>query len=156
MPNEKDKTISKWGKVLEGIKDDEKRAWMDNYIDAHDLSGRTFEAYQVVDSGETCEDFNFPLLPISKRIAAQTIGLDLVSVVPLAAPQGYESDENRIKRENYNKRLSLHNKLNKIKEGEYKPKPKKSPPFGLNYMDFKYGSKAKPKRIKRKKNNGKN
>lgn len=74
-----------------------------------------------------------------KKITAQTVGLDLVSVQPMSGPTGSETEKERIERENYNKRVALYNKLNKIKGGNYKPIEKKYP-SGLLFIDYKYNT----------------
>lgn len=163
---DRNEVIKKWQPIIDNIVGDEKKEWMCSYLDAHESYESTgrFEAYQIVDTGKTYES-DTPLLPICKQIAAQTIGLNLVAVKPMSAPKGYESEEDRIKRENYNERVVLHNKLNKIKDGEYNPVAKKEEPNSIPYIDFVYGSQSAPpvkvsnfraKPLKRKKKNARN
>ena len=135
-------------------KDKISQKW-DNIIDSN-----WRDSYQIADSGETFTfDSGITLLPMAMTVASQTIGMDLLSVQPMSAPS-HENEEDRLKRERLNKRISLFNKLNKIKEGEYeKIEQKPQPNIGsqLIYLDFKYGKTiSKPKRLKRKKKNARN
>lgn len=83
------------------------------------------------------------MLPIARKIAAQTIGLDLVSVVPMNG--GNTSDElNRIKKE-----INRDNKIKSIIDEDYteskiEDHPDYIKPNGprseLFYIDYEYGS----------------
>jgi hypothetical protein len=111
---DKQKAIKKWTPVLEnmGVKDSERIDWMAEYAEFHSINenayvnqhnlaglgnalspqpssipGQTIGAYTtnggVVGSG----DIGQQLLPVAMKIAAQTIGLDLVAVKPTPGPK---------------------------------------------------------------------
>ena len=83
------------------------------------------------------------ILPIARRVAAQTIGADLVSVAPIGGISDKEVEriQNEIKIENRDR------KINSILEGrtyvEMKPEDhpdwKGLPSGKLFYIDYKYG-----------------
>jgi len=109
---DKPKAIKKWGPILEHLQviDDSKREWMAEYAEMHQMNENV--AYSTlhnlngmgpvtapvvgavpgqiwgtgsgaVGSGDVAQN----LLPVSMKIAAQTIGLDLVAVKPTASPR---------------------------------------------------------------------
>jgi len=109
---DKAKALKKWSKVLEhlNVVDNEKRTWMAEYAEMHQLNenvgyntlGNTFGMGSVTSpqvgstpgavhgagsgdagSGDVAQN----LLPVSMKIAAQTIGLDLVAVKPASSPR---------------------------------------------------------------------
>ena len=107
---DKSKALKKWAPVLESlkVKDDEKREWMSEYAEMHlmsenvaystlgNLNGMGAVTAPVVGgvpgyvnggqangSGDVAQN----LLPVSMKIAAQTIGLDLVAVKPTSSPR---------------------------------------------------------------------
>jgi hypothetical protein len=111
---DKAKAEKKWGKILESlnVKDKEKREWMSEYAEMHNLNlnenvsysnlgnlngmgavqapqpGSTVGQTWGTGSGEPGSgDIAQNLLPVSMKIAAQTIGLDLVSVKPTSSPR---------------------------------------------------------------------
>ena len=96
-----------WSPIIEsatGINDSEKLAWMSTYCHNHKLyeeanimslnpmnlmgmgaaSVGTANSTSSVGSGDKAPS----LLPLAMQVAAQTIGLDLVPVVPMAGPMG--------------------------------------------------------------------
>jgi len=79
------------------------------------------------------QDINTPLLPMAMKIAAQTVGMDLVSVVPMSSP-GVSRD---FKRE---KAIARNNKLSKItgKEQIEVDDETTVSSGSLFYFDFKY------------------
>ena len=110
---DKAKALKKWAPILEAlkVKDDEKREWMAEYAEMHQLHINENVAYATLNgngmgnilapqvgtipgsvwqagagtigSGDVAQN----LLPVSMKIAAQTIGLDLVAVKPTASPR---------------------------------------------------------------------
>jgi hypothetical protein len=94
------------------------------------------------------EDSNteFPsLLPMAMKVASKTIGLDLVSVQPLASPGMSQEEVDRINNEV--KKENRDSKIDALIDGkDFKEmKPEEHPDwktFGskLLYLDFKYGS----------------
>ena len=108
---DKAKAEKKWSPILEAlhVTDFEKRSWMAEYAELHQLNenvsyatlgniqgmGKVQAAQpslipgQIWGGGDTpgSGDVGQNLLPISMKIAAQTIGLDLVAVKPAASPK---------------------------------------------------------------------
>jgi len=108
---DKAKAEKKWSPILEAlhVSDFEKRAWMAEYAELHQLNEnvsyatlgniRGMGAVQAAQPSTTpgqvwggdgsvgSGDVGQNLLPISMKIAAQTIGLDLVAVKPAASPK---------------------------------------------------------------------
>ena len=108
---DKAKAEKKWSPILEAlhVTDFEKRSWMAEYAELHQLNenvsyatlgniqgmgavraaqpstipGQVWGGSDQVGSGDVGQN----LLPISMKIAAQTIGLDLVAVKPAASPK---------------------------------------------------------------------
>ena len=118
------------------------------------------QSNQIVEETKTEE---FPsLFPMAMKIAAQTIGQDLVSVQPMTGPGGM-SQEERERIEAEIKQKNRDGKIDSLIEGtEYKEekveqhpdyKPGNSPLF---YMDYTYNSPThkKTRRSKKKKSNG--
>jgi len=105
------KALKKWSPVLESlnVNDSEKSAWMAEYAEMHQMNenvaystlgnmygmgnvkapqpstvpGSQFGVGATDGSGDIAQN----LLPISMKIAAQTIGLDLVAVKPTSSPR---------------------------------------------------------------------
>ena len=113
---------------------------------------------------EETKSEDFPsLLPIAMKISAQTIGMDLVSVQPMAGPGGM-SQEERERIEAEIKQKNRDGKIDSLIEGtEYKEEkveqhPDYKPGSGgqLFYMDYTYGSTPKKTRRagKKHKKNG--
>lgn len=110
---DKPKALKKWSPILEAlkVKDDDKREWMSEYAEMHQLHINENVAYTTLNqngmgnilaptvgtipasvwqagagqigSGDVAQN----LLPVSMKIAAQTIGLDLIAVKPTASPR---------------------------------------------------------------------
>ncbi len=141
----KEETLKKWDSVLSGMgMSQEKKEWMSQYVELHTTNEIVTAPDEIITSQPT--DNNI-LFPIAKRIFAQTIGQDLVSVAPMGG--GNSGDEmKKIKQE-----VKIENrdrKIDALVEGkdfeEMKPedhpdyiKPK-GPSGQLFYMDFVYGS----------------
>ena len=91
------------------------------------------------------------ILPISMKVAAKTIGLNLVSVQPLAHP-GMSQEEvdrinNEVKKENRDGKIDalIEGKDFKEIKPEEHPDWKPGPTGHLFYMDFKYGTQNEEK-----------
>jgi hypothetical protein len=108
---DRQKAEKKWSPILEALQvvDTEKRSWMSEYAELHQMNenvsyatlgniqgmgnvvaaqpssvpGSVWGADATAGSGDVGQN----LLPISMKIAAQTIGLDLVAVKPAASPK---------------------------------------------------------------------
>lgn len=94
-----------WSPIIEsatGINDAEKLAWMSTYCHNHKLyedasltgvtpmmlKGMGAAKFPQTDGTEGSGDKAPSLLPLAMQVAAQTVGLDLVPVVPMAGPMG--------------------------------------------------------------------
>ena len=95
-----------WTPIIEsatGINDANKLAWMSQYCHNHklyedanimsldptmNLHGMGATKLPVVGGAEGSGDKAPSLLPLAMQVAAQTVGLDLVPVVPMAGPMG--------------------------------------------------------------------
>ena len=105
------KAQKKWAPILDALKvgDEDKRAWMSEYAEMHQMNenvgyatlnqngqgkvlapivgtvpGSTWQTGNgQIGSGDVAQN----LLPVAMKIAAQTIGLDLVAVKPTASPR---------------------------------------------------------------------
>ena len=109
---DKTKAMKKWAPVLDQLKvtDEDKRSWMSEYAEMHQLNenigystlgnlqgmgpvqapvvGLTpGSVFQAGNGAQGSGDIAQNLLPVSMKIAAQTIGLDLVSVKPASSPR---------------------------------------------------------------------
>jgi hypothetical protein len=100
------------------------------------------------------EDSNieFPsLLPMAMKVASKTIGLDLVSVQPLASPVMSQEEidriNNEVKKENRDGKIDslIEGKDFKEMKPEEHPDWKPGPVGSLMYMDFKYGTQNEEK-----------
>jgi hypothetical protein len=117
------------------------------------------QSNQILEETKTEE---FPsLFPIAMKIAAQTIGQDLVSVQPISGPGGMSKEE-RERIESEIKQKNRDGKIDSLIEGtEYKEEkveehPDYKPGGGqLFYMDYTYSTPhKKTRRSKKKKSNG--
>lgn len=109
---DKNRAEKKWAPILDALKvtDGDKRMWMSEYAELHQMSENV--AYSTLgnlngmgtitspqpsltpgsvwfntDGTQGSGDIGQNLLPVSMKIAAQTIGLDLVAVKPSASPK---------------------------------------------------------------------
>jgi hypothetical protein len=108
---DKAKALKKWSPILEAlhVQDEEKRTWMSEYAELHSMNenvsyatlgningmgpvvspqpSATPGSIWGADATPGSGDIGQNLLPVSMKIAAQTIGLDLVAVKPAASPK---------------------------------------------------------------------
>ena len=143
-----DEVINKWEKLL-GPMDESKKNWMSEYASKHDIYGNIQPGDMAPGTG-SIRNSDLPLLPIAMRIAAQTIGQDLVSVKPMSGV-GISIEEQmridqKIKQENRDRKIkSVMDDVEYVEkkvltEEEYKEMGIKNPPKGnLLYIDYKYG-----------------
>ena len=118
------------------------------------------QSKQILEENTSLENTNteFPsLLPIAMKVASKTIGLDLVSVQPLASP-GMSQEEidrinNEVKKENRDGKIEsiIDGKEFKEMKPEDHPDWEKLPTGKLFYIDFKYGHKKTRRAGKRHK-----
>lgn len=139
--DERERAIEKWSSVIGGMGlTGSKADWMSQYAGLHSQNEAS------VDSSPTSDAVSaFPsALPMAMKVAAKTIGMDLVSVVPLNGNTGDELD--RIKAE-----VEAENRDRKIdsitEDAEYEemkidehPDFKAGPRGKLFYMDYSYGA----------------
>ena len=156
-----DEIYKKWAPILENIGVTGSKAdWLSGYAEMHSKNeiDNSLENY----IGESKSE-EFPsILPMAMKVAAKTVGQDIVGVQPLDSPMGISSDEMKrieadIKAEN------REGKIESILEGkEYKEKTLKDHPdykeggSGLYYLDFKYESHKKTRRSGKKHKNKNN
>jgi hypothetical protein len=148
QPN-KEEMMKKWAPILESMGTTNSH-WGNLYQSKNPSN-------QIVEETKS-EDFP-SLLPIAIKVAAKTIGHDLVSVQPMSGPGGMSKEE-RERIEAEVKQKNRDGKIDSLIEGtEYKEvkveqhpdyKPGSSPLF---YMDYTYNSHKKTRRSKKKKSN---
>ena len=152
QPNKED-IIKKWAPILESM--GMTVSQLDNLSQLAEN-----QSNQILEETKS-EDFP-SLFPISVKIAAQTIGQDLVSVQPMSGP-GEMSKEERERIEAEIKQKNRDGKIDSLIEGtEYKEeKVEQHPDYKtgggqLFYMDYTYNSPThkKTRRSKKKKKNG--
>jgi hypothetical protein len=149
-PN-KEELMKKWAPILNNIGVTGSKAdWMAEYAELH--SNTKIEE----NTTSTDETFNFPnILPMAKKISAQTIGLDLVSVQPLASPGGTSEEEmerikNEVKAENRDRIIESLIEDKEYKEMDITEHPDYKGPVGtLFHLDFKYGDDTDDEEVKR-------
>jgi len=140
----KEETLKKWDSVLNSMKiSEDKKEWMSQYAELH----ATNEIVTAPDSIITSQPDYGSLLPIAMRVAAQTIGQDLVSVAPIGG--GNSGDEMKkikqeVKIENRDRKIDALVEGKDFEEMKTEDHPdyiKPSGPSGhLFYMDFVYGA----------------
>lgn len=138
----KEETLKKWDSVLNNMKiSEDKKEWMSQYAELH----ATNEIVTTPDSIITSQPES--LLPIAMRVAAQTIGHDLVSVAPMGG--GNSGDEMKkikqeVKIENRDRKIDAlveGKEFNEMKPEDHPDYIKPKGPSGqLFYMDYVYGS----------------
>ena len=145
LPSKED-TLKKWGPILDSMgMTGSKADWMSQYANAH-IDNETQRNNKIEQILESNTDNEFPsLLPIAMKISAKTIGLDIVSVKPLAEPGGM-SQEERERIEAEVKGENRDGKIDALIEGkEYNEKKVEDHPdyksggSPLFYIDYTYG-----------------
>lgn len=135
----KEETMKKWAPILEKMgMTGSKADWMSEYAEMHSKNETTL-------SNTTTEDFP-TLLPMAMKVSAQTIGTDLVSVVPIGG--GNTSDKLKeiredVKIENRDRKIESIVEDKEFEEMKVEDHPdyiKPKGPLGqLFYLDFQYG-----------------
>ena len=138
----KDDLMKKWAPIIDSMGVTGSKAdWLSQYAQMQSNNESIQENTLASDTTE------FPsLLPIAMQVASKTVGLDLVSVQPLASPSMSQEEVDRINNEV--KKENRDGKIDSLIDGkdfkEIKPEEHpdwKSGPVGsLMYMDFKYGT----------------
>ena len=150
QPNKED-IIKKWGPILDSMGvTGSKAQWMSEYAEIHSNN----EVEKNTLSTETTSN-DFPsIFPMAKKIVAQTIGLDLVTVKPMNSPGG-TSEETMMRIKAEVKAENRQRKIDNLLEGEeYKEMDiTEHEDYSLNgsllYVDFVYGDSTE---IRKKKN----
>jgi len=166
---DKEKALKKWKPILDSLNvdDENKRLWMSEYAEMQkyiEEEKRNFNfplqpGDDFVPTHEPGDPFDSSslsqnLLPVAMKIAAQTIGMDLVTVVPMSSPSlGGVPELNEEKYLNERRKKILEDifdddsdDLNDdIKETDFKDLDDIKKDFmegtsGLLYFDFKYGN----------------
>ena len=140
QPNKED-IIKKWGPILDSMGvTGSKAQWMSEYAEIH--SNNEVEKNRL--STETTSN-DFPsIFPMAKKIVAQTIGLDLVTVKPMNSSGG-TSEETMMRIKAEVKAENRQRKIDNLLEGEeYKEMYiTEHEDYSLNgsllYVDFVYG-----------------
>lgn len=141
----KDDLMKKWTPIIDSMGVTGSKAdWLSQY--AQMLSNNESKIEENTLASDTTTEFP-SLLPMARKVVAQTIGLDLVSVQPLANPSGMSQEEvdrinNEVKKENRDGKIDsiIEGKDFKEMKPEEHPDWKPGPVGSLMYMDFKYGS----------------
>jgi len=141
----KDDLMKKWTPIIDSMGVTGSKAdWFSQYAQMHSNSESKIEENTLASDTNT----EFPsLLPIAMKVASKTVGLDLVSVQPMASPAGMPQEEvdrinNEVKKENRDGKIDalIEGKDFKEMKPEEHPDWKPGPKGQLFYMDFKYGS----------------
>ena len=138
----KEETMKKWAPILEKMgMTGSKADWMSEYAEMHSKNETTL-------SNTTTEDFP-TLLPMAMKVAAQTIGTDLVSVMPIGGGNSgteMESIRRDVKIENRDRKIESIVEDKEFEEMKVEDHPdyrkSKGPSGQLFYMDFKYGTQS--------------
>ena len=140
----KDDLMKKWAPIIDSMGVTGSKAdWLSQYAQIQSNNESKIEENTLASNTTTDE---FPsLLPMAMKVASKTVGLDLVSVQPLASP-GMSQEEvdrinNEIKKENRDGKIDalIEGKDYKEMKPEEHPDWKPGPTGQLFYMDFKYG-----------------
>ena len=144
--NSKEETYKKWAPILDNIGITGSKAdWMAEYAQKHFDDGIQPLNTNIVTKDTEVKDFP-SILPIAMKVATQTIGSDLVSVVPLSG--GNSGDEmekirQEVKKENRDRKIDSIVVDKDFKEMKPEEHPDYIEPTGatghLFYLDFKYG-----------------
>jgi len=137
LPSKED-TIKKWAPILESMgMTGSKADWMSEYAEMHSKNETTLS--------NTTEDFQ-TILPIGIKVAAQTIGTDLVTVAPIGGGNSgpeMESIRQDVKIENRDRKIESIVEDKEFEEMKVEDHPDyikpKGPSGQLFYMDFIYG-----------------
>ena len=135
----KEETMKKWAPILEKMgMTGSKADWMSEYAEMHSKNETTL-------SNTTTEDFP-TRLPMAMKVSAQTIGTDLVSVMPIGGGNSgpeMESIRQDVKIENRDRKIESIVEDKEFEEMKVEDHPDyikpKGPSGQLFYLDFQYG-----------------
>ena len=149
-PNKED-LMKKWAPILNSMgMTGSKAEWMSEYVEMH--SNNEVEK-NTLSTEYTSNDFP-SLLPISKKIVAKTIGLDIVAVKPMSSPGGTSEEtmeriKAEVKAENRERKIN-----NVLEDEEYKEmditehEDYNGPVGNLFYLDYSYGGGSTQSNVK--------
>ena len=138
---DKKSITDKWAPIIENIGATQSNEWLSEYKEQHLSNGK------ILMSVDPFNDVS--LLPISMKIAAKTVGLDLVRVKPMgggATKEEIKEVKRRIVASNRDKKIDA-----VINDGDFIPKKLEDEPeykevtsrggskMPLMYIDYKYG-----------------
>ena len=140
----REEAMKKWAPILSGMGlTGSKADWMSEYAEMHAKKEQSNEG-----SSEEVEDFP-TLLPIAMKVAAQTIGTDLVTVAPIGGgntPDELKEIREDVKIENRDRKIEAVVEGKEFEEMKVEDHPDYIKPAGpsgqLFYMDFKYGTQS--------------
>jgi hypothetical protein len=138
---ERDKMIDKWSSVISGMgMTGSKAAWMSQYAQMHADNEATI-------SDNLVEQTTFPsVFPMTMKVVAQTIGMDLVSVVPMNSntTDELESIKAEVAAENRNRKIDSLIEGNEYEEMKITEHPdfNTGPRGDLFYLDYTYGTQS--------------
>jgi hypothetical protein len=142
----KEEIINKWAGIL-GTASSDKLDWMTQYAAAHSAN-ESIGGHSVWGSQTATQSSSTSLFPMAVKVAAQTIGLDLVSVQPMGGDYTL-LDKAKKKVTAVNRERQIDDILDdvpfeplKIEETqEYQDYLKSGAPNGnLFYIDYQYGN----------------
>ena len=144
----KDDLMKKWAPIIDSMGVTGSKAdWLSQYAQ---MQSNNESIKENTLASDTTTDFP-SLLPISMQVASKTIGMDLVSVQPLASPSMSQEEvdriNNEVKKENRDGKIDslIDGKDFKEMKPEEHPDWKPGPVGSLLYMDFKYGTQNEEK-----------
>ena len=140
----REEAMKKWAPILSGMGITGSKAdWMSEYAEMHAKNENLGSS-----SIEAVEDFP-TLLPIAMKVSAQTIGTDLVSVVPIGGgntPDELKEIREDVKIENRDRKIEAVVEGKEFEEMKVEDHPDyikpKGPSGQLFYLDFKYGTQS--------------
>jgi hypothetical protein len=142
IPNKED-VLKKWAPILDNMGVTGSKAnWMSEYAEMH---SKNESVLSNTTTNSKSEDFQ-TLLPTSMKIVAKTIGMDLVSVVPIGGGNSgdeMESIRKEVKVENRDRKIDSLIEDKEFEEMKVEDHPDykegQAPSGQLFYLDFKYG-----------------
>ena len=143
----REEAMKKWAPILSGMGlTGSKADWMSEYAEMH--AKREHLGSMQSNESETFEDFP-AILPIAMKVAAQTIGTDLVTVAPIGGgntPDELKEIREDVKIENRDRKIEAVVEGKEFEEMKVEDHPDYVKPTGpsgqLFYMDFKYGTQS--------------
>jgi hypothetical protein len=145
----REEAMKKWAPILSGMGlTGSKADWMSEYAEIHSKNEHWGGMQPSEESSEAVEDFP-SMLPMAMKVAAQTIGTDLVAVAPIGGgntPDELKEIREDVKIENRDRKIEAVVEGKEFEEMKVEDHPDYVKPAGpsgqLFYMDFKYGTQS--------------